>query len=212
MLTTKFVCYSWPKVGVAGLKAVGYSADLHRPANCSGMQNCYCRKYGLKQLTTLILTSIHSSPILCRPQPTTLCWVLLLASNAHAHRQTNNNRHVFPSVIKQNKHQVKWCRGQQPESLTLTEGNKLESSEVTGLCTEDDEATLLTDEGPETEGTFNPRIKIRIYNAVSTVKKTQLSQKNLARRICATKAMTLLTSLKTPLPYVTRSNDVVQRL
>jgi len=45
-------------------------------------------------------------------------------------------------------------RGQQPESLTLTEGDKRKSSGLTGFCTEDDEATLLTDEGPETEGTF----------------------------------------------------------
>jgi len=64
-------------------------------------------------------------------------------------------------------------RGQQPESLTLTEGDKLESSEVTGLYTEDDEATLLTDEEPETEGIFYLRIKISIYNAVSTVKMLQ---------------------------------------
>jgi len=57
---------------------------------------------------------------------------------------------------------------------------------VTGFCTED-EATLLTDEGPETEGTegtFYPRIKIRIYNALSTVTNTQLLLSNLATHLC----------------------------
>ena len=84
---------------------------------------------------------------------------------------------------------------------------------MTGLCTEDDEATLLTDEGPETEGTFYLRIKIRIYNAVYTTftKKTQLSQTKLATHL-RNKSDGVADFLKTPLSYVTMPTVVVPRV